>query len=221
MATCSHADRIIPLLHDNELQNPLRRETVAHMATCVTCARMFSLLEREQELFTQTIDERVEAIDFANFWQAVEMRISQPSSPWSTRLRLWYESWRPAWTFPIPAWAVAVLLLFLIPTHLSLNNDSNDSQTPPHMTENAPSTEPPVTRVETAPLSPQSPSNTAPSQHQFDPQPIQTVGLNDNQAEIESIYTYGPGAVTLRIHHDYESNSTVILYGDGTNEYPQ
>src|SRR5690242_5041648 len=109
MATCPHADRLIPLLHDNELQNPLRREMVAHMATCIICARTFSLLEREQELFTQVIEARVESVDFANFWQAVETRLSEPSLSWTARLRLWYESWRPAWTFPIPAWAVAAL----------------------------------------------------------------------------------------------------------------
>jgi hypothetical protein len=100
MATCSHADRIIPLLHDNELQNPLRREMVAHMATCVTCTRTFSLLEREQELVSQAIEERVDSIDFSHFWQAVEDRLAAPPLPSTARLRLWYESWRFAWAFP-------------------------------------------------------------------------------------------------------------------------
>jgi anti-sigma factor RsiW len=217
MATCSHADRLIPLLHDNELQSPLRREMVAHMATCVACARTFSLLEREQELFTQAVEERVDSIDFSNFWQAVETRLVEPSLSWTARLRLWYESWHPVWSVPVPAWAVAALLLFLIPTQLSLNNST---YTPPS----------PVAKTDT-PLPPSSPSlpteipqssrATPREAAPLEPQQIQPVGFNDNQTEIESIYTYGPGAVSLRIHHDPESNSTVILYSDGTSEYPQ
>jgi hypothetical protein len=192
MATCPHTDGVIPLLHDNELQNPLRRETVAHMATCVTCARAFSLLEREQELFTQVVEERVDSIDFSNFWQAVEIRLSESAPSWAVRLRLWYESWRPAWTFPVPAWAVATLFLFLVPTYLD---------------------------VDTSPKVPQSPPGSTPYANQSESPPIRQVGLNENLAQIESLYSSGSGAVGVIIQYDPESNSTVILYG--SDEYPQ
>jgi hypothetical protein len=232
MATCPHADRIIPLLHDNELQNPLRREMVTHMATCVTCARTFSLLEREQELFTQTIEECVDSVDFSGFLQAVEMRLSEPALSWAARLRLWYESWQPAWSFPIPAWAVAVLLLFLVPTHLALNNSSNN---PSPSTKNDPLMLPsptfgdPSNRV--SPLPPidvaQAPHETPHERTPLDPHSIQEVGLNDNQAQnddqarIDSLYTYGSGTIAIHILHDSQSNSTVISYGDGASESPQ
>lgn len=110
---CPHADRLVPLLHDSELDSPLRREMVSHLATCVTCTRAFSLLERGQELLGQAIDEQVGAIDFSDFWQKVTSRLQEPQSSWSVRFRLWYERWRPAWSFSVPAWAaLATVLLF-------------------------------------------------------------------------------------------------------------
>src|SRR5262245_57324773 len=218
MATCPHTDGVIPLLHDNALQNPLRRATVAHMAICVTCARAFSLLEREQELFTQVVEERVDSIDFSNFWQAVEIRLSDSAPSWAVRLRLWYESWRPAWAFPVPAWAVATLFLFLVPTHLSVNNEDNNP--PPNTTVKPdPVAEPPIMRVDTSPKVPQSPPSSAPHTNQLESPPIRQVGLNENQAQIESLYSSGSGAVGIVVQYDPESNSTVILYG--SDEYPQ
>jgi|GEM_PF-5790863 len=218
MATCSHADRLIPLLHDNELQSPLRREMVAHMATCVTCARTFSLLEREQELFTQAIEERVDSIDFSGFWQTVEAKLSEPTPSWAIRLRLWYESWRPAWAFPVPAWAVATLLLSLVLPYLYLSN--NFFLTAGNLN---PSPSP------TTPLPQGPPQQVAqgPTEDSQKSPLIKDVGLSDdqernnNQAQIESICTYGSGAVAINIYYDYESNSTVISCGNSTSEYPQ
>jgi hypothetical protein len=210
MATCPHTDGVIPLLHDNELQNPLRRETVAHMATCVTCARAFSLLEREQELFTQVVEERVDSIDFSNFWQAVEMRLSDSAPSWTVRLRLWYESWRPAWAFPVPAWAVATLLLSLVSTHIYLDDYLSQFASPPS---------PPPNNSPTSP-GPEAPLDVAQAP------PVQNVGLSndqthdDNQAQIESIQTSGSGEITVQIQHDAASNSTLIIW-HGTSEYPQ
>ncbi len=214
MATCSHADRLIPLLHDNELQSPLRREIVTHMATCVTCTRTFSLLEREQELFTQVIEERVDSIDLSGFWQTVETKLSEAAPSWAVRLRLWYESWRPAWAFPVPAWAVVTLLLSLALPYLYLNNNLLIAHNPSPPSNPAPSPEAPIDVAQGPIENPQkSPL-------------IQDVGLNDqernnNQAQIESICTYGSGAVAINIYYDYESNSTVISCGNSTSEYPQ
>ena len=225
MATCSHADRLIPLLHDNELQNPLRREMVAHMATCVTCARTFSLLEREQELFSHAVEEQVESIDFANFWQTVEIRLSDPPLSWATRLRLWYESWRPAWTFPMPAWAVAALMLLsFVLAHLYRNGTLFNNNLPPIAS--APSD---PSQNFSPPLAPELSPDVMKARHENLPAPpsIQRFAVNDhdhdsdNEAQIESIYSSGSGAVVIRVRRDRESNATVIFFGDGTNEYPQ
>jgi hypothetical protein len=220
MATCSHADRLIPLLHDNELQNPLRREMVAHMATCVACARTFSLLEREQELFTHAIEDQVEAVDFANFWQSVEMKLTDVAPTRAARLRLWYESWRPTWAFPVPAWAVATLFLILVPTHLALNSSRNN---PPHVEDERLID---VTRFDTSHQLPQPSPSATPSAHQFDPQPTYQLGLNDDQqpndeqALIESLSTSGSGEVAIQIRHDPASKSTLIIWR-GSSEYQQ
>jgi hypothetical protein len=195
MATCPHTDGVIPLLHDNELQNPLRRETIAHMATCVTCARAFSLLEREQELFTQVVEERVDSIDFSNFWQAVEIRLSESAPSWAVRLRLWYESWRPTWAFPVPAWAVATLLLSLVSTHIYLPQFAS----------------PPRPPVPEAPLD----VAQAPDEESYESIPVMQ---ENNPTLIESLSTSGSGEIAVQ--HDAASNSTLIIW-HGTSEYPQ
>jgi hypothetical protein len=218
MATCPHTDGVIPLLHDNELQNPLRRETVAHMATCVTCARAFSLLEREQELFTQVVEERVDSIDFSNFWQAVEIRLSDSAPSWAVRLRLWYESWRPAWAFPVPAWAVATLLLSLVSTHIYLDDYLPQFASPPSPSPNSPPTSP-------VPGVPPNIIAQAPDEKSYDESvPRQNVGFGDDQTQednptlIESLSTSGSGEIAVQ--HDAASNSTLIIW-HGTSEYPQ
>jgi len=218
MATCPHTDGVIPLLHDNELQNPLRRETIAHMATCVTCARAFSLLEREQELFTQVVEERVDSIDFSNFWQAVEIRLSDSAPSWAVRLRLWYESWRPAWAFPVPAWAVATLLLSLVSTHIYLDDYLRQIASPPSPSPNDSPTSP----------APKAPLNIAqaPDEKSYEPIPVQPVDFSNNQTRddnptlIESLSTSGSGEIAVQIQHDAASNSTLIIW-HGPNEYPQ
>ena len=218
MATCPHADRLIPLLHDNELQSPLRREMVTHMATCVTCARTFSLLEREQELFTQTVEECVESIDFSGFWQAVEIRLSEPSLSWAAWVRLWYESWRPTWAFPVPVWAVATLLLSFVFTHLYLNNNFSLFSARPEKRAETPSLHTPSEALKGATQSPPEELHPTPTLTSHSDTPN---NLGDDQAQIEFIESHGDGAIVIQIRRDYESKSTFISFGDGTSEYPQ
>ena len=220
MATCPHADRLIPLLHDNELQNPLRREMVTHMSTCVTCARTFSLLEREQELFTQVIEQRVDSIDFSDFWHAVEQQIAEPAPSRFTRFRLWYESWHQIRTLPIPVWAAAALLFLLVPTHLSLNT-TNLSPTPPNEERETRLIPPVESPQQMTPLAPSPNVEQAPSVPVFTPDSFESPQFHTvSRAELESI-TVGPGAMTIELQHDHESNSLFIFYGHGTSEYPQ
>lgn len=211
MARCPHADRLIPLLHDNELQNPLRREMVAHMATCITCARTFSLLEREQELFTHTIEDHVEAVDFANFWQAVELKLTDVPPARATRLRLWYESWRPTWAFPVPAWAVAILLLSfgVGQVYVSESWQRSAQQTQPISGPPPPSSSDTASRVNSRP-------EEKPSMVSVLDQPV-TPQIRENETQIESFFA--SDTVAIRINRT--NNSTVIWVGDGASEYPQ
>ena len=215
MATCPHADRLIPRLHDNELQNPLRREIVAHMATCVTCTRTFSLLEREQELFNHAIEDQVESVDFANFWQAVEMKLTDVPPARTAQLRLWYESWRPTWTFPVPAWAVAILLVSFVSGQVYFNDSLRRWANP---TREAPG--PLITKKIDTPSAPTlDPHETPPAVlvGGGDPPSVRQSDETNNETRIESFYA--SDTVAIRINHT--DNSTVIWVGDGASDFPQ
>jgi hypothetical protein len=175
---------------------------------------MFALLEREQELFTQAIEERIDSIDFSGFWQAVEVQLAESSLSWRTRVRLWYEMWQSTWAFPVPAWAVATLLLSLVSTHIFRNNFPL-IPSPPN---SSPGTSPAPTTPPVVVL--------APDEESHEPTPIQKVGLgsnqiqDDNSASIESLSTSGSGEIAIQIQHDAASNSTLIIW-HGASEYTQ
>jgi len=113
MTVCAHAQRLIPLLYDGEIDGLLRREVSVHVATCATCTHLLTTLDRGQELLKQAIDDQVLEIDFSKFWQGVEERLSQPQLSSPERLRLWWESWRPLWSWRTPLWATAAGMLLL------------------------------------------------------------------------------------------------------------
>ncbi|MBI3303895.1 MAG: zf-HC2 domain-containing protein [Deltaproteobacteria bacterium] len=114
MTTCSHAERLVPLLYDGELDGPLRREVSAHVSGCAVCTRALAALGRGQELLCQAIDEQVEEIDFSSFWGGVAAKLIEPKLPWVVRLQLWWERWWPGWSLSAPAWAVTAALLLIV-----------------------------------------------------------------------------------------------------------
>jgi hypothetical protein len=130
MVTCSHVEHLLPLLHDGELENPLRRQVVAHVATCALCTRILSFLEQEGELLRRTIEENVEAMDFTNFWDGVATKLSDPPAPWSVQFRLWRERWRLSWTLNPLGWAGAVIAVLLLAPALIVRNDTLQEQEP-------------------------------------------------------------------------------------------
>ena len=189
MATCPHAERLIPLLHDGELTSPLRREIRSHLATCVPCTRALSTLEREQELLGQMIDEEIEVIDFSHFWQGVEKRLHEPQPSWAVRSRLWIERWHLTRPLSAPAWAVAAVLILTFGALLQQNNAPPDGSP-------SPKTPPP------SPFSSQSPSTP------------DGFALVSNQAQIESLSS----SDTVAVWNDPGNNSTVIWIGNDMNE---
>jgi hypothetical protein len=147
MATCPHAEHTISLLYDGELQNPLRREMITHISSCVTCTRLLSFFDREQELLSQVIEAQVESVDFSTFWQGVTEKLSEPRLTWRERVRLWYESLRFMWPFPIPRWVAAAFLLFLLPTHVPPNNNTPSIPSRTELARTSPRTTVPIQRI--------------------------------------------------------------------------
>jgi anti-sigma factor RsiW len=193
MATCPHAERLIPLLHDGELAGPLRREMRSHLSTCLCCARALSALERGQELLSQVIDEEVEAINFANFWRGVEDRLGEIRPSWAIRFRLWVERWHLTRPLYAPAWAVAATVLLTFGVLLQQQSASPPSRL---------AFRPPGGTAEPPPVL-QAPPGLDPG-----------FTLVSNQAEIESISS----SETVAVWSDPGNNSTVIWTGSDMSE---
>jgi anti-sigma factor RsiW len=113
MTACAHAQRLIPLLYDDELDGSLRREICDHVVNCTNCTHTLTMLDRGQELLRLAIDEQVMEIDFSGFWQGVEDRLAEPEPSLFERVRLWWDSWRPLWSWRMPLWAAAAVMLFV------------------------------------------------------------------------------------------------------------
>jgi anti-sigma factor RsiW len=114
MITCPHSERLIALLHDGELDGPLRREMASHAAVCAACGRALSTFERLEELVFQSVGEVLEEDDFSGFWAGVENKLAQPAhAPWRVQLQIWREQWRTLWPSSTPVWATAAVALFI------------------------------------------------------------------------------------------------------------
>jgi len=134
MITCPRSERLVALLHDGELDGPLRREIASHVAGCVVCTRTLAALERVQELVVQTISEQVEESDFSAFWGGVASRLDrQAPSSWGLRLRVWREKLRPTWAPGAPLWAATaatLLVTTLLLSHAPRGNVPQFRETP-------------------------------------------------------------------------------------------
>lgn len=113
MTACAHTQRLIPLFYDGELDGLLRREVSDHVVGCTACTHVLTLLDRGQELLRQAIDEQVVEIDFGGFWEGVESRLSTPELSSAERLRLWWHSWQPLWSWRAPLWATVTVVLLV------------------------------------------------------------------------------------------------------------
>jgi anti-sigma factor RsiW len=114
MTMCAHSQRLVPLLHDEELDGPLRREVTAHISGCVACTRARAVLERGQEMLREAITEQVEEINFSQFWAGVTSKLADPPQPWPMRWRLQYRLWWPRWALGLPGWAAAATVSVLV-----------------------------------------------------------------------------------------------------------
>ena len=113
MTVCAHAQRLIPLLYDGELDGLSRREVSDHVANCVACTHMLALFDRERELLQQMVDDQIAEIDFSGFWLGVETRLSERRLSFPERCRLWWGSWRPLWSWRMPLWVTATAVLLI------------------------------------------------------------------------------------------------------------
>lgn len=111
MTACAHAQRLIPLLYDGELDGLLRREMNDHVVSCTTCTHILTMLDRGQELLRQAIDEQVADINFSRFWEGVESRLSEPELSFSERVRLRWSEWQPPWSWRAPLWAAGTAVI--------------------------------------------------------------------------------------------------------------
>lgn len=126
MSTCLRSERLVTALHDDELDNPLRREVASHVSGCTVCSRRLAILDRVQELLSQTFDDEIEKIEFSTFWMGVEGKLQEQTSPWRMRLQLWRARWQLSWPLSAPVWAAAALL---ITTTLVLSNPPSFNET--------------------------------------------------------------------------------------------
>jgi hypothetical protein len=113
MIACAHAQRLLSLFYDDELDGPLRRKVHDHVINCLTCTGALAKLGRNQELLRQAIDEQLENLDFSGFWLGVESRLSEPRLSWSEQVGLWIESWRSLWTWRTPAWVTMAVMVIM------------------------------------------------------------------------------------------------------------
>lgn len=197
MATCPHAERLIPLLHDGELASPLRRHMHSHLVTCLPCSRTLSALGRGQELLSQMIDEEIEKIDFSNFWQGIENKLGEPRPSWTIRFRLWIERWHLTQPLYAPAWAVVAVLLLTVGAFLNPIVHSPNSSFPQFASQQ--SSTPSSRGLENSP-----------AWNEFD----SSLAFVSNQAQIESI----DSSDTVAVWNDPSNNSTVIWIGNDTSE---
>ncbi len=136
MIACAHAQRLLPLLYDGELESPLRRELSRHVTDCSVCTRTVALLNRSQELLCQTIDDHIDDVDFSGFWQGVEAKLSQPPPFWRTRVSGWRESWLAFWSWRTPVWATAMAVIVLAAVQFLLPPSPQEQVTKSLVSEN-------------------------------------------------------------------------------------
>ncbi|HEV8714564.1 MAG TPA: hypothetical protein VGX03_17265 [Candidatus Binatia bacterium] len=135
MITCPRSERLVALLHDGELDSPLRRELVSHVAGCVVCTRTLAALERVQELVVQAISEQVEESDFSNFWEGVASKLDQQApSSWRLWLQVWREKLRPTWAPGAPLWAATAATLLATTLLISQAPPPKGNAPKPHET---------------------------------------------------------------------------------------
>lgn len=113
MISCEQSQQFIPLLHDGELDGPLRRDVKNHAVSCTTCTRLMAMLDRSRELLRQTIEDEVDNFDFSDFWQGVESKLLAPQPDWREQLQVRWDSWRSLWSWRAPRWATAAIVLLV------------------------------------------------------------------------------------------------------------
>lgn len=103
--SCSEDREHLPLFVDGELDSRRMLAVARHCTTCSPCSEEVRELEHMRELIAGCVDERVDEIDLARIWTAVEPRIGTPALSWSARLRRRGDPGEFSWRLKVPAYA--------------------------------------------------------------------------------------------------------------------
>jgi anti-sigma factor RsiW len=110
---CREASNLLPLFLDGELDPRQMRVVAMHSMRCPTCEVELKEMERLQLLVSDNLKKRVDQVDFAPLWPAVERRITDVRIPWWSRLRSRWEEIGSGFDLRVPAMVVATALAVL------------------------------------------------------------------------------------------------------------
>jgi len=111
--TCREALNLVPLLLDGELESRQMRALVIHSTRCAPCETELRQLEHLQEIVSESVNVRVDDLDFTHFWPRIEQRISTRQPMWWERLQGWWEASERRWMLQVPAFAAAAVIVVL------------------------------------------------------------------------------------------------------------
>lgn len=111
--TCREALNLVPLLLDGELESRQMRALVIHSTRCTPCETELRQLEHLQEIVSESVNARVDELDFTNFWSRIEPRLGARDLTWWQRLRAWWDAGERRWMVQVPAFAAAAVIVVL------------------------------------------------------------------------------------------------------------
>lgn len=108
--TCREAANLLPLFFDGELDARQMRTIALHGTRCVACEDELRRMERLQELVGDTINARVDEIDFSSFWPAIERQLGTARPSLWQRMRARWAEREFGWSVGLPAFAAAAAI---------------------------------------------------------------------------------------------------------------
>ena len=114
---CREAHPLLPLFFDGELDARQLRGVALHSTRCPGCEQELQQLERIQDLIVDSVTARTDEVDLGGLWSSIEPRVAVAPTPWTVRLRFWWEMRNGERRWPAPALvalAAAGLLAFAL-----------------------------------------------------------------------------------------------------------
>lgn len=108
--TCRDASTLLPRFLDGELDPRQMRMVALHGTKCGACEQELRQLEHLQELISDTVNTRVDEIDFASFWPGIERQLGTVRVSWRQWLSIWWGDGDHRWVIGVPAFAAAAVI---------------------------------------------------------------------------------------------------------------